>query len=244
VGLNQIPLGFTPPTNGQVLKYNGTNWSPSADNTGFTLPYTNTLNSASTLISVTNSGTGGGITGITAGNATVAGIFGESTNASGGNGVWGRSNGAQGYGVWGTSTAGIGVVGETNNTINAAGQFSNTAAGGDALNIQGGLKVSGTAGNRAALQITASASNLVTMPLGEFTYNELEIDNANSNNNSTCMLFITPVFHSSSPFIGGGWVYGVTYDTTTNRWRIVKTGSGGPNSILVNERFNVMIIDF
>ncbi|MFN9882341.1 MAG: hypothetical protein ACK53R_03090, partial [Bacteroidota bacterium] len=92
-GLQSVPVSSAAPSSGQVLKYNGTSWSPAADNSGLTLPYTNTVNSSSTLISVTNSGTGGSITGITSGNASVAGVFGESTNASGGNGVWGRSNG-------------------------------------------------------------------------------------------------------------------------------------------------------
>jgi hypothetical protein len=236
-GLQSVPVSSTAPSSGQVLKYNGTSWSPAADNSGLTLPYTNTVNSSSTLISVTNSGTGGSITGITSGNASVAGVFGESTNASGGNGVWGRSNGAQGYGVWGTSTSGVGVTGETNNTTNAAGLFANTAAGGDAIELQGGIKVSGTSANRAAFQITAAFSNLVLIGPNEFS-NALVIDNANANNNQTCMLFVTRVDNNS---LAGEAAVSVIYDSATGKWRIRKS-SNGP--IAVGEVYNVLVIDF
>jgi hypothetical protein len=244
-GLQSVPVSSAAPSSGQVLKYNGTSWSPAADNSGLTLPYTNTVNSSSTLISVTNSGTGGSVTGITSGNASVAGVFGESTNASGGNGVWGRSNGAQGYGVWGTSTSGVGVTGETNNTTNAAGRFANAAAGGNAIELQGGIKVSGTATNRAAFQLIASASNLTT--LAPDFGSVLRIESPLSNNNSTCMLFVTPV----EQYLSGGnntafaVAPAVFYDATSQRWYIKNTANTtNEESILIGQQFNVMIVDF
>jgi hypothetical protein len=229
------------PSSGQVLKYNGTSWSPAADNSGLTLPYTNTVNSSSTLIAVTNSGTGGGITGITSGNATVAGVFGESTNPSGGNGVWGRSNGAQGYGVWGTSTSGVGVTGETNNTTNAAGRFANAAAGGNAIELQGGIKVSGTAANRAAFQITANSGNLVSfIDAGEY----LRINSAYSNNNPTCMIFVTPIGDLTNGNPTSGISPAVFYDNFYNAWFIQNRKNSTNGSITNGQTFNVMIIDF
>jgi len=88
---------------GMVLKYNGTQWAPATDNTGvFSLPYSSSAFSASDLFSLTNTGTGAAMTGINS-NADMNSI-----------------------GVYGKSTQGKAVVGES--TIGNAASFSVTSA--------------------------------------------------------------------------------------------------------------------
>src|SRR5205085_8560419 len=50
------------PSTGQVLKYDGTKWTPSTDNTGsITFPFTTSVNSSSSALTLTNQGSGSAI---------------------------------------------------------------------------------------------------------------------------------------------------------------------------------------
>jgi trimeric autotransporter adhesin len=74
------PLANTVPTAGQVLKFNGSNWAPGADNSGgLALPYSVTETNASTLFSLTNLGDGTSVEGVnsttTSSVAAVRGII-------------------------------------------------------------------------------------------------------------------------------------------------------------------------
>src|SRR5437773_1918378 len=140
-----IGLNGTVPTNGQVLKFNGTQWAPGTDNSGLTLPYSNSLSSAQSLISVSNSGTGAGLEGINSStNANAFGIVGKITSTtpgassaavrginsatnSNGIGVWGSHNGS-GIGVYGTSVNGNAVHGYSTNSIGVFGTSDNYSA--------------------------------------------------------------------------------------------------------------------
>jgi len=98
-----VAVNNTGLASGMVLKYNGTQWAPATDNTGaFSLPYNPPpVLSASDLFSLTNTGTGAALTGINS-NADVNSI-----------------------GVYGKSTQGKAVVGES--TIGNAASFSVTS---------------------------------------------------------------------------------------------------------------------
>jgi hypothetical protein len=78
---------------------------------------------------------------------------------------------------------------------------------------------------------------LVLIGPNEFS-NALVIDNANANNNQTCMLFVTRVDNNS---LAGEAAVSVIYDSATGKWRIRKSSNG---SIAVGEVYNVLVIDF
>ena len=119
--LQNIAVSNTAPVNGQVLKFNGTQWVPGTDNAGsLSLPYTSTVSSASNLMSLTNSGTGGGLEGINSStNANTFGVIGRVTSATSGAssaGVRGinSNTSTNGYGIWGThSGMGAGIYGNS-----------------------------------------------------------------------------------------------------------------------------------
>lgn len=156
--LRGVALGNVSPANGQVLKFDGTQWVPAADNTGsFTLPYNTSINGATSLFSVINTGAGAALDGtnatagdnvsgaigrITAGNpgAFSAGIkgvnAGTGTNGIGVYGVhagqgWGvYGNALSGTGVFGNSTSGFGLLGSS---VNGAGLYADSRNGNAAL---------------------------------------------------------------------------------------------------------------
>ena len=119
--IQTVAISNTVPTNGQVLKFNGTQWAPGADNSSaFSLPYSSTASNAANLISLTNSGTGGGLEGINSStNANTFGVVGRITSVSSGAssaGLRGINNNTanQGYGIWGTHNGlGAGVFGNS-----------------------------------------------------------------------------------------------------------------------------------
>lgn len=59
-GLQNRPVASTAPTTNQVLKWNGTQWTPQADATGggLTLPYVATYSGSNTAFQITHTGTG------------------------------------------------------------------------------------------------------------------------------------------------------------------------------------------
>ena len=115
-----VTVNNTAPTNGQVLKYNGAQWIPSADNTGFTLPYAATASNAASLFALTNSGAGAALEGVNSTtNNNALGIIGKITSTTPGSstaGIRGINNGTNynGYGIWGShGGGGIGVFGSS-----------------------------------------------------------------------------------------------------------------------------------
>jgi hypothetical protein len=135
------------PTNGQVLRFNGTEWAPSTvsgGGGGFTIPYATVENNAGTLFSITNEGDGTSIEGInnttTSSIAAVRGLVNSTApggfssairginNGTGGLGigVWGSQNGS-GWGVYGVTPNGLGVYG--NASGNGTGVYANSNAG-------------------------------------------------------------------------------------------------------------------
>jgi len=136
----------------------GTGWQqiPSIANS-FILPFSATVNSSSTLLSLTNTGTGGSMSGTSTGGTgmygatsalSAAGLLGD--NLSGGEAVVGRNSSASGtptgavvgrndgpgYGVYGfvatnTSGTGIGVLGQAgvSGSTGTAGHFENLNSG-------------------------------------------------------------------------------------------------------------------
>jgi Chaperone of endosialidase len=64
-GLQNLPVSATIPSNGQVLKWNGSEWAPAQDATsggggggGFSLPYAGQTNTSNAAFQVTNTGSG------------------------------------------------------------------------------------------------------------------------------------------------------------------------------------------
>jgi hypothetical protein len=119
--IQNIGVSNTAPTNGQVLKFNGTQWAPAAESGGsFTLPYSSSASNAANLMSITNTGTGSGLEGINSStNANAFGIIGKITSVSSGassSGIRGinSNTGSNGYGIWGTHNGfGAGVYGNS-----------------------------------------------------------------------------------------------------------------------------------
>jgi hypothetical protein len=148
IGLQSKPVANTAPVAGQVLKFDGANWSPGTDNSGvggsLTLPYAATENNAGTLFSITNNGDGTSLEGVnnttTSNIASIRGIV-SSTSPGGfsaavrginkgtgglGIGVWGSQEGS-GWGVYGSTPNGLGVYG--NATANGIGVYANSNTG-------------------------------------------------------------------------------------------------------------------
>lgn len=119
-------LSSQAPFAGQVLKFDGTQWAPGADNMGnITVPFIASQSSAFTLFSIVNQGNGAGLSGTNISqNPNVYGVIGKISSTSPGNlsaGVRAVNNGtgATGYGVWAShSGSGPGVFATS---INGAG---------------------------------------------------------------------------------------------------------------------------
>ncbi|WP_341841152.1 hypothetical protein [Chitinophaga caseinilytica] len=139
------PVSNTTPIAGQVLKFDGINWSPGAlGGGGLTLPYITNENNASTLFSIANNGDGTTIEGInnttTSSISAIRGVVSSASpggfssavrginNGTGGLGigVWGSHNGS-GWGVYGTTPNGLGVYG--NASANGYGVYANSTSG-------------------------------------------------------------------------------------------------------------------
>jgi hypothetical protein len=156
VRLQGRPLAATAPTNGQVIKWNGTTntWEPGAAGGGgtFALPFAADENNASTLFTINNSGAGVSVEGtnssMTSSIAAVRGIISSTTpggfsagvrginNGTGGLGigVWGSQNGS-GWGVYGSSSAGgIGVFANSNTGMGIYGTSNSGVAAQFAIN--------------------------------------------------------------------------------------------------------------
>ena len=161
IKLKGISISNTLPAIGQVLKYDGTQWVPSADNGGsFTLPFSQTVISASPAFSISNQGSGTAIVGDNTSNgADAIGILGRITltnpginsvavkglnnatntngvgvwghHAGGGKGVYGSAN--DGSGIYGEAQIGSGVFGTSVEGVGGYFDISNPINGSDAL---------------------------------------------------------------------------------------------------------------
>ena len=151
-----VAISNTVPTTGQVLTFNGTQWAASTPSGGapFSLPYTNTANSASNLFSLTNSGSGSALEGTNSSTLNnVSGVIGKISSVSPGTmsaGVRGISSGTNangigvygsdagsGYGVYGSAVNGTGVYGVNTGTNGNAARFftSNVSNSSDAVYV-------------------------------------------------------------------------------------------------------------
>src|SRR5215203_5059009 len=185
-----VTISTTAPATGQVLKFDGTSWTPSADLSGsFSLPYSQTLNSASPLLTITNQGAGttiNGVNGSTSVGATA--ILGTISSTAAGNnsaalkginqstspngyGVWGEHNGT-GSGVYGFSINGTGISG---NSTAGSGIYANSLNGyGLSATSQNGVPgafsvVSSTNINAAVLAQSAADNGYAIQALGQGT---------------------------------------------------------------------------
>lgn len=137
----------------------------------FAIPYTNTVNNASTLFSLTNDGDGTSVEGInnttTSSIAAVRGIVSNTApggfssavrginNGTGGLGigVWGSQAGS-GWGVYGVTPNGLGVYG--NSSANGTGVYANSNTGT-------GLTATSNNGIPASISIFNNANNNVAL---------------------------------------------------------------------------------
>jgi hypothetical protein len=171
-----VAVSSTTPANGQVLKFDGAQWIPSADNTGsFSLPYSASASASANLLSVTNTGTGAAVEGNNASASdNVSAAIGRISSASAGAfsaGVKGINNGTgtngigvygvhagSGWGVYGNSVGGTGIFGRSTNGFGLMGSSVNNT----------GLYAESENGNAAVIQIDNSQN----------TNNALLINNA------------------------------------------------------------------
>lgn len=182
--LNGVVLSATAPTNGQVLKYNGSQWAPAADNTGgggLTFPFSASVATTSDMFGLTNTDFGTSIAGINssassnatgvAGRITAAapaanaiGVYGVINSASSANGygVWGRHNGS-GTGVNGTSVNGTGVAGSSTNGYGVSGFSENVF----------GVYGTSTTGTGAFFDITNAANGSDALLVTNEQYNAI-----------------------------------------------------------------------
>lgn len=149
VALQSKPVANTAPVAGQVLKFDGANWAPGADNTGggggsLSLPFVTTVNEAGTVFSITNDGDGTSLEGVnnttTSNISSIRGVVSNTSpggfssgvrginNGTGGLGVgvYGSQNGS-GWGVYGVTPNGLGVYG--NASANGYGVYANSNTG-------------------------------------------------------------------------------------------------------------------
>lgn len=147
----------------------------------FTIPYTNTVNNASTLFSLTNDGDGTSLEGVnntttssitavrgivsnTAPGGFSSGVRGINNGTGGlGIGVWGSQAGS-GWGVYGTTPNGLGVYG--NATANGTGVYanSNTGTGLTATSNNGipaSISIFNNANNNNALNVSSVGNGTV-----------------------------------------------------------------------------------
>ena len=166
IKLKGTAISSVAPLVGQVLKFNGTQWSPAMDSaSAFSIPYSSVANSVSNLFSTTNQGSGTAIEGINSSVSTNAvGILGKISSATPGitsAAVRGMNNGtgADGYGIWGSHEgSGSGVYGSSLSGIGVNG-FSPSGYGLFASSTSGtGIFATSNDGIAALFDISNSNS--------------------------------------------------------------------------------------
>jgi len=119
--------------------YNGSEWSSLSGSNGLSLPYQQSVASNTYIFDITNSGTGGALSGALKGVSTSVGgvgVYGLA-NSTGGAGLKGESN--QGIGVYGYSGTKQAIYGSA---ISGTALYG-TSAAGYALETVGNIKISG-----------------------------------------------------------------------------------------------------
>jgi hypothetical protein len=241
------------PANGDVLKFDGTNWTPApAGAGGFSLPLGLTQNHAGTLLRVTNSNTGATAAGIVAESdstgAGAAALVGRITSTSPGAfsaGVWGISEGTggngigvqgtqegSGWGVYGETPSGVGVYGTSaagtgvrgTTSGGTAGLFS-SGSGGTALQVNGPIKVGGSA--PAAFQHTVTVTSCGSNQCSA-------IDDPATNGNSSAIVMVTQLWTG----VYNPHPVGVFY--TGGKWTIFNEDLA---AMPVGAKFNVLVIN-
>jgi hypothetical protein len=234
--IQNIGVSNTAPTNGQVLKFNGTQWAPAAESGGsFTLPYSSSASNAANLMSLTNTGTGSGLEGVNSStNANVSGIIGRITSTTpgamaagvkginsgtgtNGIGVYGNHLG-NGYGVYGNSAGGTGAYG---NSTSGFGIYGKSSTGTGVY----GESISGNAGSFSVTDVNNSVDAVYVSNLGQGNgiYTESTTGNgltAVTNNISSAAIW---GFNNS----GGVGIHGVTFLGTGAGIKGSNTTNGG-----------------
>jgi hypothetical protein len=198
------------------------------------LPYVQSSSVAALpIISVSNTAaTGWGIIGTTfaplSGGLGYAGVVGRSNATTDGVGVLGRATGTNSSGVLGIGD-GAGVQGTSGTATGVGVLAQNLQNVGTALEISGGIKVTGTNARPVFLHISTAAN---------ISSNQTAIDNALCNGDQNAMLIVT---HSNNPpgVAGASFnkAFGVFWNGT--RWAIyTEDGTAFPAGI----GFNVLII--
>ena len=118
--------------------FNGTSWAAVGGGGGFALPYAGSVANASPALSITNTGTGEAISGISPSSFTAA-IEGTA-NGTGGYGVAGNSISVSGYGIYGTNPTGTAVYGFS---VNGGVALRGNSPTGLALLTNGNLRLTG-----------------------------------------------------------------------------------------------------
>jgi hypothetical protein len=153
--------------------------------------------------------------GVSGESQSSTGVYGESQT---GRGVSGVSN--SGVGVSGFSTSNQAFYGNNNSVSNPTARFDNQAAGGNALHVQGGIKVSGS--SPAALRLETN-TDVFSLPVP-----------TTSANAQTDLLFVT-----RATGIAGGTstAYYAKWDGAT--WEIRREDNG---TITAGTNINVLVI--
>jgi hypothetical protein len=251
-GLQGIEVASALPLAGDVLRYNGSEWAPSAlGGGGFSVPFSASAANAGALITLTNTGntasataligktesTAGGAYGLvgevtsTSPGASSAGVRGINNGTAGsGIGVYGSQDGS-GWGVYGQTPDGRGVYGNSGtgtgvygiSSTGTGGRFSSVS--GVALEVDGKIQVGGSA--PAAFEWTVTGASIDCA--GDFCTN---IDNPATNGFPDAILIVTHRYAGYNPHpVGVNYVGG--------KWRIYNEDTA---AMPVGTKFNVLVI--
>ena len=252
-GLQGVAVSVNAPAVGDVLKFDGVGWAPAAAGGGgsLTLPFSATQSLNGTLFKVTNTSTGASASAIVAeatgessnsealtGRITStspagfsAGVRGENLGTGGsGIGVYGTQAGSgwgvygqapSGRGVYGSSTSGSGVYGFSSS--GNGGYFSSTS--GDALEVNGRIKVSGSAPAAFVHTVTSTSCGSSQCSV---------IDNPATNGNPTAIVMVTQLWTS----VYNAHPVGVYY--TSGKWAVFNEDLA---AMPAGAKFNILVIN-
>jgi hypothetical protein len=194
---------------------------------GFALPFSQvgSNESPNSLLKIEQMGTGIGLQVLRSNVAATIGPAILGTNAGAGAGVQGTSNAVDGPGVVGLATA--------------AGGQGGLFKGETAIQLDGAIKVSGTA--PAAFVQVVAAPNLCLSGTGTI------IDNANANDDPNAIIIATVNNGSAGGLTVGDATVVLAYDDgtlgcATGRW-VIMTESAGPNTLSAGDRINVLVVN-
>lgn len=224
-GIQNVPVDSVLPSFDEVLRFDGTKWTPAPD--GFTLPAFFQYGDGAALLEIRHNGTGRAFQGRSTGTA-ILGFNGTGSDFQNLSGVCGSTS----------SVGGTGVAGIANSTVNTAGRFENQSQlvticnGTYAIRTNGFLwKQYGSSGESAAMPVAygcVNSAGTIAGGTGNFTVTKIGVGiydieiTGETYSSSNCSASVTPV-NSANP----------RYATTTNNsgvLRVVMWNSGGTNS--------------